>query len=413
MTKEIKINCEGAELVELSDIKETQGQLKTVSKVNEKKLTKIFELDGFAYPLAIATVAGKPYGLIDGHQRYKVLRSLVEEKGYKIIDGNGKETKKIPVTITKCRNVKHAKKLTLDAVSQFGKLNKKGLSEFLVDSDIDLGGLSLPDFNLIEYDFECNETEEESFDNAPININGMMPDAKQDVRGKELFEMPVYDENMLLDPPDNISTWAGKDKSDIANHYLYNQGTDSTKGLDFSKTLMAFYTADSRWQETVMGEKAGEYIAKLLNLKVIGCVAPDFSAYWEHSQFIRLHAIYMQRWVARVWQNCGLKVMPSFQLSPQDKDFCLYGMPKNAPCIALQWQARTKRSKEVELWKGDFRKTKQELVEWAINELKPKKILLYATFNGIKAYDEIPNIPETIYLNSRVDLRNKRKKLHN
>ena len=150
MNKTIKINCEGATTFSIAEIKETQGQLKTVSKVNFEKLKKIFLADGFSYPLAIATVGKKPYGLIDGHQRTKVLKTLIEEKGYKLVGIDGKETDRIPVTITKCDDVKHAKKLTLDAVSQFGKVNKKGLKDFVIDLDINFDDFSIPDFNIEE-----------------------------------------------------------------------------------------------------------------------------------------------------------------------------------------------------------------------------------------------------------------------
>lgn len=151
MSKLIRITCEGAATMPLDKIVELQGNLKELSTVNYDKLKALIEAEGFAFPLAIARIKGKPYGVVDGHQRHRVVKRMLEE-GYTLADGQGRPLRAagLPVSYVDCKDKAQAGRLILAAVSQFGKVTDEGLYEFLDAFKIDmatLDTLDLPDFD--------------------------------------------------------------------------------------------------------------------------------------------------------------------------------------------------------------------------------------------------------------------------
>ena len=142
--KQIKITCEGNDTLKLSEIKGLQGNLKELPSSNFEKLKKSLIKHGFAFPVNLARLKGKPYGIIDAHQRVKVLSALLNE-GYTLLDINGNETDAIPVTYTDVKSKNGAGQLILQAVSQYGKVSEDGLIEFMNDYEIN---------NINDYDIE-------------------------------------------------------------------------------------------------------------------------------------------------------------------------------------------------------------------------------------------------------------------
>ena len=142
----VQVTCEGAATIRLDDVVGLQGDLKSLSEVNYNRLKLSMLRHGFAFPLAIARIDGKPYGVIDGHQRDRVLKQMRSE-GYDVPE-------EIPVTWTDCKDEGEAKRLIMQAVAQYGKIDDDGLAEFMHDAGIgfdELPELDLPDFNLIEF----------------------------------------------------------------------------------------------------------------------------------------------------------------------------------------------------------------------------------------------------------------------
>lgn len=181
---------------------------------------------------------------------------------------------------------------------------------------------------------------------------------------------------------ERIGIWAGHDASDKGNDlYLYNHNTDSKYGLDLEKTILAFYTDDSRWENQVYQDH-DTFCHMLINAKVRAVVAPNFSTYWDWPQAKRIWAHYKARWCARLWQECGIKVIPDIQLNPYDKDFCLAGIPKNST-VAMQWHVRPSEKRNEQ----EFLEKKQNLFDWMIECIAPKTILIYgieSMFNFLK-----------------------------
>jgi hypothetical protein len=145
----IRTNCTGADTMPLNKILGLQGNLKELSSENYGKLLALMVKDGFSFPLTVARLKGKPHGVIDGHQRHKVVAQAIAE-GATLTDAAGRKVDALPVVWVECRHKRHAARLILAAVSQFGKVSDDGLNEFMIANEIDFSALpcyDLPDFD--------------------------------------------------------------------------------------------------------------------------------------------------------------------------------------------------------------------------------------------------------------------------
>lgn len=153
---EIKNRILKTRLVPIEELNNFQGETKTLSQENLNKLRKIMIEEGFSFSVHVWENAKKIW-VIDGHQRLKVLRSLVKE-GYKI--------PKITCTFISAPDFKAAKKLVFMAISQYGKLNKEGLYDFVGDDVFDFSDFDFPN---IGDDFFIDEPE-------PDDVQGLIDD---------------------------------------------------------------------------------------------------------------------------------------------------------------------------------------------------------------------------------------------
>jgi hypothetical protein len=146
MAKKIEIICETGIMVPWKNLKEYQGNLKELSRVNFEKLKRIIIEDGFAAPIFIWK--GKNY-ILDGHQRIRVLESLIKE-GYV-------DPVKMPCVNIVCRDEKHAKKLILDFASIYGKATDEGFYQFLAEADM------LGDFDELKKTIDLPDIDNDKF----------------------------------------------------------------------------------------------------------------------------------------------------------------------------------------------------------------------------------------------------------
>lgn len=122
--KEIKINCETKEYLEVDKLQELQGRLKRLDKIEKEKLKKNFIKNGINFPIFVWQNK-----IIDGHQRVKALRELKQE-GYKIT--------KIPVVRINAKSEKEAKEKIILANQMYGKASKKSWYEFFLENNISI-----------------------------------------------------------------------------------------------------------------------------------------------------------------------------------------------------------------------------------------------------------------------------------
>lgn len=143
----IRITCEGRGMMPLSEIKELQGQLKELSVEGYDKLKRAIIEEGFAFPIEVAVIDGKPYGILDGHQRLRTVKRMLAKEGYTLPGGQ------LPVCFTQCRDREQAGRLILHAISQYAKTQDEGLYAFAYDFKIDPKSL-VNDFDIPDFDTE-------------------------------------------------------------------------------------------------------------------------------------------------------------------------------------------------------------------------------------------------------------------
>ncbi len=129
MTKPaIRIACRGATTADIAELREFQGNLKSLSERDYEKLKAMILDRGFSFPIAVWLRDSSKF-ILDGHQRLRVLRQLRED-GYDIPP--------VPVDVIEAETFKEAKTKLLAAASQFGKVEGDGLYEFLTEADLEV-----------------------------------------------------------------------------------------------------------------------------------------------------------------------------------------------------------------------------------------------------------------------------------
>lgn len=131
-TTSLDVIFDRLEMLDPALLKDFQGELKSLSKANYQKLRNQLEREGFAEPVTAFELKGEYY-LLNGHQRIRTILMMRSE---------GVQVPLIPVNLVKVRDRKHAKKLVLGLTSQFGEITAEGLSDFCIDSEIDMSWIN-------------------------------------------------------------------------------------------------------------------------------------------------------------------------------------------------------------------------------------------------------------------------------
>ena len=164
MDKKIRINCEGAATLKLDQLTVIQGDLKSLDDTNYERLKKHILTYGFSDAFRVWKGTGTFKGkncVLDGTQRWRTLNKMVNEEGY-TLEGD------LPVDWIKAKDYKEAKRILLGLASQFGKVDKQGLYEFLMDTDLtldELDGYNFPELKIEKFKMEYFEDlKEDSID---------------------------------------------------------------------------------------------------------------------------------------------------------------------------------------------------------------------------------------------------------
>ena len=157
----IEIKCTGSINIELDKLIPFQGELKSLSDRNYKKLKNQMITLGFSAPFFV----WKDKYLIDGHQRHKTLLKMRDEEGLDI-------PKLFPCAQIDAKSKAEAKKKVLSIASIYGEFDKAGVADYIEEADISVKELmddyAVPDINLIEGPvIEHDPKEDEVPDKAP------------------------------------------------------------------------------------------------------------------------------------------------------------------------------------------------------------------------------------------------------
>lgn len=143
---EIQISCKGADVLPLAELKDFQGDLKTITPENLDKLKRSIKKHGFTAPIFVWDNGGVK-NILDGSQRMKALIGLQAE---------GVHVPDLPVVYIYADNEKDAKEKLLYITSQYGEFTNDGFFEFTDDLDFDFSDTRLTN---IEFTAEAPDFE--------------------------------------------------------------------------------------------------------------------------------------------------------------------------------------------------------------------------------------------------------------
>lgn len=139
--------------------------------------------------------------------------------------------------------------------------------------------------------------------------------------------------------------------------------------------LCAFYVDDFRFDEICYDfDKLVEAGEKIKAHKFAAAVSPNLSIWRGEPSALHLYRTYLVRYVARVWQEMGIKVIPDINWSDEASyDFCFEGIPKNVPVAAIQCRTTNVGTPQFAESKKYFFKG----LRVALDRIAPRKLLIY------------------------------------
>ncbi len=136
MSKQIRITCTGADMVDVDALEHFQGELKTLSDKEYRKLRQSIARKGFSFPVFVWRDKAGRLKVIDGHQRLNTLREMLKD-GY-VLDGG-----RVPVAYIDAASEKDAKAKVLLAASQYGRYDEESVYRYIGEAGLDWGELKL------------------------------------------------------------------------------------------------------------------------------------------------------------------------------------------------------------------------------------------------------------------------------
>lgn len=153
--KAIKITCKTKDMLDIGDLMELQGKLKSRGQKDIDKIKRSVKKHGFATPFFVWKDSKDTNYVLDGHGRLEALRQMRDIDGYDI--------PLLPVVYVECKSKADAKELLLKITSQYGKVSMSGLDEFIQDvpefiyDDVDLRFEKITVFNQDELEKDLGE----------------------------------------------------------------------------------------------------------------------------------------------------------------------------------------------------------------------------------------------------------------
>lgn len=250
------------------------------------------------------------------------------------------------------------------------------------------------------------ENSSESLASTPDSLPGVF-DLKETLDyewGEHPFDIPAVLRDKCIACPEPISTWVSPDvphaqSSDPRAYALTVQGNNNVghartaQALDWSRTVLCTHTDDEHLLPLWYEQKY--YAAKILNRGIYACISPEISVGGNWPKAERIYNVFRNRWLARYWQECGIKIIPSVSHLEVESDsiFLYAGLPKNLPCISCQVHSNS--GGEVD--EVDAGRLYSRSLRHLVNELKPQSLLVYGSPSREK-FIEQAKLPKSLHI---------------
>lgn len=227
--------------------------------------------------------------------------------------------------------------------------------------------------------------------------------AWMDFESTNIMGIPDLKPDMLAECPEPIDIWAGPDASDETweGAWLYCYGSDSMRGLDTSRAMLAFYVDDYRFENWFL--QPDKYVAKMINAGFMLAVEPNFSMWGADPLVLNLMQIFKRRWVGRYMQEAGIHVIPDIEIAAAEcVEYSIMGIPKRAPCIAIEIHTQQLDKSRLNVLTNT--------ATWVLETLEPKSVLFYGGGVDLRLAfaGSVPEGIHPIWVTSRVTRRGNR-----
>lgn len=189
--EQVRVNLRGIINAKFSELNPFQNDIKELSEPSYQAMKQAIVEDGFSFsPHVFSDAQGKLW-LLDGHQRRTCLERMAKE---------GYEIPSIPCMEVEAENLEHARRLVLEAASQYGTFKVAKLVEFSKQIGITpaaaLDRLVLPSVNFGEV-LAAGRVKNEEKDLDPIAGDGFVPESFYNASIKQIvlyFPAETYNE---------------------------------------------------------------------------------------------------------------------------------------------------------------------------------------------------------------------------
>ena len=316
--------------------------------------------------------------LIGGHQRLKIMRDVFAAEAVPcvVVALDKRREKALNVALNKITG-RWDYNLLRDVIAE------------IRDDVIDLGFSGRELDKLFEPPREDDDPEDDVLYSSRVLT--LKDDVKFPSTNKLGFPDILPDKALLCDAPEIYDPYQPTDAN-----VLWNFGSDSTKHLQWPKCVVGFYVEDYRFERIWTDTR--KYVTEFINHGVLGCVSPNFSAYYDHPAAIRIYNIFRSRWVARYMQEAGLPVVLDISGAPEDADWAFLGIPKGFP-ICFQIHREQKKTAEK----------KNAFLAAAISAIDPEQIWCYGQPEKSEWYPALAGAdvkyitPRTVRMRRRID----------
>jgi len=394
----------------LSDFRPQAVNLNKHTQRGMRELARSLEEDGYVAPITVAADGEA----IDGSARMETVAEMFGDNVL-VVEHDGTRPlvmvrKDIPTADTDA-----ARRIALRA-NRIAQLNLEWdideLEEVLKDFPV-LGSLFSEDEIVeLEEGAAAAVEEEELLEGTDLTdfsseLGGAMAlKPFMDFERGGMYDLPPLRDDMLADLPKELYTWPGDDLRDMAGPgpYLLVWSV-SSRMIDFDRTILAFYTGDLRF-ESAFTDPSG-FTTRLLNAGVQVAIAPNYSSGMDWPQALRIFNQYKSRWVARYFQEAGIRIIPDLIWGgvPGDIDMACDGIPVGLPAVSMEVQTARVEQKKGGLKREEWWEQRKEGLEVVLERLKPQGILFYASKIGREWVSELDlGIPVTV-VPTRMDVR--------
>jgi hypothetical protein len=192
-----------------------------------------------------------------------------------------------------------------------------------------------------------------------------------------IFDYPELRRDMMAKCPEPILCWTGADKTGAAvhidcEHYFLVYGTDhKPPNNDWTNIVVGFYIDDDKFDECWFSPDV--FTAKMLKRKPYAMIAPNFSILPEMVTAEKIYSMFRSRWVARFWQEAGIKIIPDIitgLIQPPDYKYAWAGIPSDIPCVSIQLQT-TKTDDEFKT------NERRNTIRAMLDIVRPQSMIVY------------------------------------